>query len=289
MLGALLLGGALGCVVLTFAAAEPETEVVGPLGFALLPLAALLAVAYAVHHRRSPSPLVPRGLVRGRLVWALVVSLLVGVALVAIIVDVPLLARLVHTSSQTEAALVLVRFLVAVPVGALAGGWALRRLGNGVVSAFGLALVASGLAVMTTWGQGSLDQTSATVVLAATGLGIGLTLAPVNDAALAEAPHDAHGTASALVVVSRMVGMVVGVALLTAIGLHQYYGAVAALPDPTDTDALKDAAVVQVTWVFRGAAVAAGLGAVASLALGLRRQPVASPPVTEARPLSRRG
>ena len=76
----------------------------------------------------------PRGLVRGRLVWALVVSLLVGVALVAVIVDVPLLARLVHTSSQTEAALVLVRFLVAVPVGALAGGWALRRVGNGVVA-----------------------------------------------------------------------------------------------------------------------------------------------------------
>ncbi len=131
LLGALLLGGALGCVVLTFAASEPETEVVGPLGFALLPVAALLAAGYAVHHRRSPSPLVPRGLVRGRLLWALLVSLLVGVALVAVIVDVPLLARLVHTSSQTEAALVLVRFLVAVPVGALAGGWALRRLGDG--------------------------------------------------------------------------------------------------------------------------------------------------------------
>ena len=37
LLGALLLGGALGCVVLTFAASEPATEVVGPLGVALLP------------------------------------------------------------------------------------------------------------------------------------------------------------------------------------------------------------------------------------------------------------
>ncbi len=272
LLGAVLLGGALGCVVLTFAASEPATEVVGPLGFALLPVAALLAAGYAVHHRRSPSPLVPRGLVHGRLVWALVVSLLVGVALVAVVVDVPLLARIVHTSSQTEAALVLVRFLVAVPVGAVAGGWALRRLGNGVVAGGGLALAAVGLALMSTWGRGSLDQTSSTLVLALTGLGIGLALAPVNDAALAEAADDAHGTASALVVVARMVGMVVGVALLTAIGLHQYYGVVATLPDPTDTDALKDAAVLQVAWVFRGAAVAAGLGAVASLALGVRRR-----------------
>lgn len=272
LLGAVLLGGSLGCVVVTFAASEPATEVVGPLGFALLPVAALLAGLYALHHRRAASPLVPRGLVHGRLVWALVVSLLVGVALVAVVVDVPLLARIVQTSSQTEAALVLVRFLVAVPVGALAGGWALRRLGNGLVSGAGLALAAVGLALMSTWGRGSLDQASSTLVLALIGLGIGLALAPVNDAALAEAAHETHGTASALVVVARMVGMVMGVALLTAIGLHQYYGAVARLPDPTDADALLGAAVLQVSWVFRGAAVAAGLGALASLALGVRRR-----------------
>ncbi|MFL6153246.1 MAG: MFS transporter, partial [Ornithinibacter sp.] len=272
LLGALLLGGALGCVVLTFAASEPATEVVGPLGLALLPVSVLLAALYAVHHRRAASPLVPRGLVRGSLVWALVVSLLVGVALVAVVVDVPLLAHIVEGASQTEAALVLVRFLLAVPVGALAGGWALRRLGNGVVAAGGLFLTTVGLAVMSTWGRGSLNEVSATLVLALAGLGIGLALAPVNDAALAEATSDTSGTASALVVVARMVGMVVGIALLTAIGLHQYYGLVATLPDPTDTEALKGAAVVQVAWVFRGAAVAAGLGALAALALGLRRR-----------------
>ena len=272
LLGALLLGGALGCVVLTFAASEPATEVVGPLGVALLPAGVLLAVLYAVHHRRAPSPLVPRGLVRGGLVWALVVSLLVGVALVAVVVDVPLLAHVVEGASQTEAALVLVRFLLAVPVGALAGGWALRHAGNGVVAGGGLALTTIGLTVMSTWGRGSLDHLPATLVLAMAGLGIGLALAPVNDAALAEATSDTSGTASALVVVARMVGMVVGIALLTAIGLHQYYGLVATLPDPTDTEALKGAAVVQVAWVFRGAAVAAGLGALAALALGLRRR-----------------
>jgi MFS family permease len=278
VLGAVLVGGALGCVVLTFAAAEPEREVVGPLGYVLLPVGAALVGAYAVHHRRSASPLVPRGLLHGRLVWALVVSLLVGVALVAVVVDVPLLARLVHTESQTEAALVLVRFLLAVPVGALAGGWALRHVGNGVVAGAGLALAALGLALMATWGRGSLAEVASTLVLVLTGLGIGLALAPVNDAALAEASHETHGTASALVVVARMVGMVVGVALLTAIGLSRYYDAVAALPDPTDVDALKDAAVVQVTSVFRGAAAAAALGAVASLGLGVRRRAGAGAP-----------
>ncbi|PRY58253.1 putative MFS family arabinose efflux permease [Knoellia remsis] len=271
LLGALLLGGALGCIVLTFAASDPEKEVVGPLGFALLPVAVVLAVLYLLHHRRARDPLVPRGVVVGRTRWALLVSLCVGVALVAVIVDVPLLARLVHTESETVAAFVLVRFLVAVPVGALLGGWSLRWLGDGLVSGVGLALAAVGLVAMSTWGRGSLDHWSSTVVLALVGFGIGLALAPVNNAALADSPADAHGTASALVVVARMIGMVVGLALLTAIGLHQYYAAIAALPDQTDGQALLDAAVVQVEWVFRGAAVAALAGALASLALGLRR------------------
>ena len=272
LLGALLLGGALGCVVLTFAASDPEKEVVGPLGLALLPVAAVLAALYLLHHRRAAAPLVPRGVVVGRTRWSLLVSLCVGVALVAVIVDVPLLARLVHTESETVAAFVLVRFLVAVPVGALVGGWSLRRLGDGLVSGVGLALAAVGLVVMSTWGRGSLDEWSSTLVLALVGLGIGLALAPVNNAALADSPGDAHGTASALVVVARMIGMVVGLALLTAIGLHQYYATVAALPDQTDSGALLDAAVVQVEYVFRGGAVAAAVGAVASLALGLTRR-----------------
>jgi MFS family permease len=270
--GAVLLGAALGSVVLTFAASNPEREVVGPMGYAALPAGALALGLYLWRHRVAAEPLVARGAVRGRARAALVVSLLVGAALVAVVVDIPVLARLTLTSSETGAAFVLVRFLVAVPVGALLGGWSLRRLGDGLVSGAGLALACAGLVAMSRWGDGSLDRPSATVVLVAVGLGIGLAIAPVNDAALADAPPGAHGTASALVVVARMVGMVVGLALLTAIGLHRYYEAVAELPDQTNTRALVAAGVVQVQTVFAGAAVAALLGALASIGLGLRRR-----------------
>lgn len=269
--GALFLGLALGSVVLTFAASDPEREVVGPLGFALLPVGALALGLYLWRHHTVAEPLVARGVVRGRARTSLVVSLLVGAALVAVIVDVPVLARLTLTDSQTVAAFVLVRFLLAVPVGALLGGWSLRRFGDGAVSGAGLMVATVGLFAMSRWGQGSLDGPLATVVLVAVGLGIGLALAPVNNAALADAPADAHGVASALVVVARMVGMVVGLALLTAIGLHRYYDTVAALPDQTDTKALLAAGLVQVQTVFLGAAIAALLGALASVGLGLRR------------------
>ena len=211
-------------------------------------------------------------MVRGRARWALIVSALVGVALVSVVVDVPLLARLVQSENQTEAALVLVRFLVAVPVGALLGGWSLRYLGDGLVAAVGLALASAGLFIMTGWARGSLATVSSVVVLAMVGFGVGLALAPVNNAALADAPQEAHGTASALIVVARMVGMVVGLALLTAIGLHAFYEAVDGIADINDRDALVDAALVPVHWVFRGAAIAAAAGALLALQLGSARR-----------------
>ncbi|HET7802408.1 MAG TPA: MFS transporter, partial [Humibacillus xanthopallidus] len=200
-------------------------------------------------------------------------SLLVGAALVAVVVDVPLLARLTDDYDATGAALVLVRFLVAVPVGAFAGGWALRRLGDGAVAGAGLALAAAGLLVMSGWALDSLGEVaSTTVVLVAVGLGVGLALAPVNNAALADSPADAHGVASSLVVVARMVGMVVGLALLTTVGLSRYYDAVRLLPDPLDTAALIGAGVVQVQTVFLGGALAALVGSAVALTLGLRRR-----------------
>ncbi|MDN5797787.1 MAG: MFS transporter [Intrasporangium sp.] len=274
LLGAVLVAVALGALVLTFASSDPEREVVGPIGVVLLPVGVLAVVVLAWWHRRAPAPLIPRGVVHGLGLRAQVVSLLVGAALVAVVVDVPLLARLTLTRDETGAALVLVRFLLAVPVGALLGGLATRRFGDGPVAATGLTLAGAGMVAMSRWGPHSLDEAvGASVVLVVVGLGMGLAIAPVNDAALADAPASAHGVASALVVVARMVGMIVGLALLTSLGLHRYYAAVRRLPDPFDTDALIGAGVVQVQTVLFGGAVAALVAAALCLTLGTTRPP----------------
>ena len=274
LFGAFCIAVALGSLVLTFASADPVQEVVGPWGWALLPLGLVAVAAYLWRHLTARDPLVPRGLIstgsmgrRSTVLPALLVSVLTGVALVGIVVDIPVLARLTVTGSQTVAALVLVRFLVAVPVGAFVGGWLLHRFGPAAVAATGLALAGTGLLVMFGWGQGSLQSWSATPVLVLVGLGLGLPIAPVNAAALASARNDAHGVVSSLVVLARMVGMVVGLGLLTAVGLYRYYRTVAALPDQGDTAALAAAGVVQVQTVFFGGAVAAFLAAGISVTL----------------------
>jgi len=274
VLGAFFIAVALGSLVLTFASADPEREVVGPWGWALVPLGLVAVAAYIWRHHTARDPLVPRGLMttgstgaRSKVVPALLVSVLVGVALVGIVVDIPVLARLTVTGSQTVAALVLVRFLVAVPVGAFVGGWLLHRFGPALVAAAGLILAGGGLLVMSGWGHGSLHSWSATPVLVLVGLGLGLPIAPVNAAALASARDDARGVVSSLVVSARMVGMVVGLGLLTAIGLYRYYRTVAALPDQGNTAALAAAGVVQVQTVFLGGAVAALVAAGIACAL----------------------
>jgi hypothetical protein len=271
LFGALCIAVALGSLILTFASADPQREVVGPLGWALAPLGLAAVAAYIWRHRTARDPLVPRGLMSARggygVVPSLSVSLLVGVALVAVVVDVPVLARLTVTGSQTTAALVLVRFLVAIPFGAFVGGWLLRWRAPSLVASCGLVLAGTGLVLMSRWGPDSLESWLSTPVLVLAGVGLGLALAPVNAAALAASHIDAHGLVSSLVVLARMVGMVVGLALLTGMGLHRYYAAVAALPNQLDTAALGAAGVVQVQTVFLGGSVAAFAAAGIALAL----------------------
>ncbi len=222
----------------------------------------------------------PRGAFRRTPAWgALLVSLFVGAALIAALIDIPIFARTtVYPDSQLQAALVLVRFLVALPVGAVVGGYLIRVLPAGVVAAGGMLLAALGFVLMSQWGLTTLSGWSANVSLLVGGLGFGLALAPVNAAVLASTDSEVHGLASAGVVVSRMVGMLVGISALTTIGLRRYYAETRDVPPPKVVcggtsrcdafdDLLRQAGIAQEHTVFAGAAVCAVIAAGLALVL----------------------
>jgi len=269
--GAALLSLALGGVIVAFATADPKVQVFSPAGPWALAVSAVAAVAFAWRQRRVDRPLVPRGSLARRPAWAaLLVSFFVGAALIAALVDVPVFARIsVYGDSQVKAALVLVELLVALPVGALVGGYLTRSLPSGAVAAAGMACATVGFWSMSRWDADQLHHhLSSGAVLALTGLGFGLALAPVNAALLASTDDAAHGVTSALLVVSRMVGMLVGISALTTIGLRRYYDVSAGFPSPSQVcggrtrcdaynDLLQAAGVEQLHATFVGAAVCA--------------------------------
>ncbi|SED04342.1 Major Facilitator Superfamily protein [Nocardioides exalbidus] len=280
LVGALLLALALGGVILAFATADPKIEVFSPRGRWYLLGAFVAAVAFTWHVRRAATPLVPRGALRRTPAWgALLVSFFVGAALIAALIDIPLFARTtVYPDDQLPAALVLVRFLLALPVGAVLGGYLIRAVSPGVVTAVGMLMAAAGFVLMTRWGLTTIEEPVANVALVVGGLGFGLALAPVNAALLASTDDDSHGVASAFVVVARMVGMLVGISALTTIGLRRYYSEQLAIPPVQEvcdgksrckefSDLLRVAGIAQEHAVFWGAAGCAVVAAVLALVL----------------------
>jgi MFS family permease len=277
LLGAVYLAVALGGVILAFATADPAVELFADQGWWYLGASAVSAVAFVVHIRSAERPLVPRGALRATPAWgAVLVSFFVGAALIAAVVDIPVFARTtIYRDSQLDAALVLVRFLIALPVGAVIGGYLTRRFGAGPVAAVGMLMSAGGFLWMTSWEMETLHHFDANIPLVLCGFGFGLALPPINAAILASTADDVHGLASAFVVVGRMVGMLVGISALTAIGLRRFYAAQEDNPLPPArevcegrsrckafSDLIAGQGIPQEHTVFAGAAVCAIVAAV---------------------------
>jgi MFS family permease len=286
--GALLVAAVLGCVVASFASADPQRSVLGSTAPLLLPAAAVLGAIFVAHELRAGDPLVDLRALRDRAaVGSLAANLAVGAALMAALVDIPVFARAtVDPDSQVAAALVLARLLVAVPVGALAGGALIGVLGLRAVAGAGLLLTAAMFVVMSGWTATTLGDPLAGAawahpsdpVLVLCGFGFGLAVVPVTAAILGAVPARIHGVAASLSVAARMIGMLAGLSVLTAIGLRRFYSVQSMLPNPASLcprtplncapyNALETSAVIdELHVIFIGAAACALVAAVVAMA-----------------------
>ena len=157
--------------------------------------------------------------------WAFLTSnltqILVGVALIIAMITVPLMANTVMGKSPFTGALWLLRLTGVIPLGAVCGGLLVSRLGPNPLTVVGLVLVALGMFLASGWELGVADP-ELTVHLLIAGFGFGLVIAPITVHALDAASEDYRGTAASLVVVSRMMGMTLGLAALSAWGVQHF-------------------------------------------------------------------
>ncbi len=167
--------------------------------------------------------------------WAFLTSnltqILVGVALIIAMITVPLMANTVMGKSPFTGALWLLRLTGVIPLGAVCGGLLVSRLGPSPLTVVGLVLVALGMFLASGWELGVADP-ELTVHLLIAGFGFGLVIAPITVHALDAASEDYRGTAASLVVVSRMMGMTLGLAALSAWGVQHFQVLTAGLEFP---------------------------------------------------------
>jgi MFS family permease len=241
LVGGLLLAVALGLAVIGLYNPNPDGKHVLPsYGLPLVIGAVVAAIAFVVWERFSRTRLIdPAGVQFRPFLSALGASLCAGAALMVTLVDVELFGQGVLQMDQNQAAGLLLWFLIALPIGAVLGGWIATRIGDRLMTFIGLLIAAYGYWLIHYWredvmehkhnifGLFSLPTIHADLLVA--GLGLGLVIGPLSSAALRVVPAAQHGIASAAVVVARMTGMLIGVAALTAWGFYRFNQIVAGL------------------------------------------------------------
>ncbi|MFT3974152.1 MAG: MFS transporter [Amaricoccus sp.] len=222
-------------------------------GGGALPAAIGIAVAIAAgvflvrRSRRDPAPLIPVDLFRNG-VFALSVSASVCAfaAFTIAFVALPFYFQQVLGLDQVSTGLLMTPWPVALGLAAPIAGRLSDRASAGVLGAFGMLLLAAGLALLTLAGP-EMGAAGIAWRMALCGFGFGFFQAPNNRTMLAAAPRTRAGAASGMLATARLLGMTVGASIVALV-----FHLAPARAEPV------------------GLAIATGLGLAAALLSGLR-------------------
>ncbi len=204
------------------------------IGLVLAGLAAVAGPVALIRGLRVPDPFLdPRLFRHAAFASAALVSALTGYGLATAIVGAAVFVDRVLYGGPGEQQVALGALAGATAVAALVSGFAVRVLSLRLVTVAGLGASIAGLVLMAGWTPAT-SITSAAAALALFGAGFGLTVTPRSTAAVESVAVEAYGIASSTVTVARMIGMAVGLAILTAYGsttIDRLYDEVYATPD----------------------------------------------------------
>jgi len=244
-----------------------------PLVFASI----VLLAAFVWAERRARDPLLDLKLFRDRpAAAACAINGLAGFALALALANVPLfintrLALLnpgdpdILRRAAWDSGWVLSALTLAMAAAAPLGGQVSSRFGARLPTVSGMALAAGGYLLLSRW-QAGTGYASMVAGLAVAGIGLGLAISPVAATVIDASAADRRGSASALVIILRLIGMTIGISVLTLWGVQRQQALrQAGAADPLAASAPQQflvnvaARVIDETFLFAAAACALGL------------------------------
>ena len=207
---------------------------------------ALALAAFVLWERRITAPLVDLRLFRSNdFSWGTTLSSLVSFAMFGLLFAVPLYFQVVRGTDAQGSGIRLLPLIAGLLIGGAAADRLAARVGARVVAAVGFALLAAGLAFGATTSVATGDaQTAAWIALS--GLGLGLVLPTTIDTALGAVSKDSSGVSTGVLQAFRMVGGVLGAAILGAIINSTYRGQLDQAVSPAAARSARDSAVAGV-------------------------------------------
>lgn len=219
-----LLNIALGAGTDFSSTAQPNGEPTIPKYAAPMLLIALFFLfVFIWQQMRSKYPLLRMSLFqRPNFTSANMANFMIGFCLFIAIANVPLFINTLVAETLEQGAWdsgwMLSALTIPMALSSIPGGWLTDRYGFRTPSIMGIAVAVIGFALMSKWTALTSYQTMAPQLIL-TGLGFGLTIAPITAAVVNTAPVAYRGTASGLVLIFRLIGMTLGVSSITTYGL----------------------------------------------------------------------
>jgi MFS transporter, DHA2 family, triacylglyceride efflux pump len=197
-----------------------------PLAGYLVPLlvaAGVFGTLFIFWESRVASPAIPLRLFHDRrFSLAMIANVLVGAALIVAMVDVPIAVSILVDQERisTVSALLLAPFTLVMATLSMAGGLIAANLKGRSTATAGLGLIVVGYIALWIGLEGE-ELAGMVPGLAIAGAGFGLVIPPLGATVLDSSPAQDRGIAAGLTLVSRLLGMTVGISTLTAVGVRR--------------------------------------------------------------------
>jgi len=189
----------------------------------LIVIGIVSAIALVIWERRTTHPILPMRLLRrGHYIAVILANFLVGSALMVGMVNVPVIVAMVRPTDTVtrDSALLLAPFTLFIAIFSLLSGFIASRIGTFRMTVIGIIVTVAGYATL----YGVVDRNNIwnmVLGLGIAGLGIGLLLAPLSAVALDESDERNRGAAVSTALMFRLLGMTIGMSLLTAAGIYR--------------------------------------------------------------------